>query len=113
MIKATHPEFRYQPIANPEELGDGGRVRWGRVVRVKRQLMLGLTSSLRGTAGLPRFISFSTSYPKRVSIADPFELSSPGWFVAYTPKCLPGLVPQVGITAVIGISRYCQSNRAE
>ena len=27
-IKATHPDFRYQPIAAPEELGNGGRVRW-------------------------------------------------------------------------------------
>ena len=27
-IRATHPEFRYQPIAEPEEVGDGGRVRW-------------------------------------------------------------------------------------
>ena len=27
-IKATHPDFRYQPIAQPEELGNGGRVRW-------------------------------------------------------------------------------------
>ena len=27
-IKATHPDFRYQPIAPPEELGNGGRVRW-------------------------------------------------------------------------------------
>ncbi len=27
-IKATHPDFRYQPIAGPEELGDGGRVQW-------------------------------------------------------------------------------------
>ena len=24
-IKATHPDFRYQPIAEPEELGNGGR----------------------------------------------------------------------------------------
>src|SRR5262249_15694146 len=24
-IKATHPDFRYQPIAGPEELGNGGR----------------------------------------------------------------------------------------
>src|SRR5262249_59579120 len=23
-IKATHPDFRYQPIAGPEELGNGG-----------------------------------------------------------------------------------------
>ena len=28
VIKATHPDFQYQPIAPPEELGDGVRVRW-------------------------------------------------------------------------------------
>src|ERR1700756_5910198 len=28
-IRATHPDFRYQPIAEPEELGNGGRVRGG------------------------------------------------------------------------------------
>ena len=27
-IRVTHPDFRYQPIAEPEELGDGGRIRW-------------------------------------------------------------------------------------
>ena len=27
-IRATHPDFRYQPIAPPEELGDAGRVKW-------------------------------------------------------------------------------------
>ena len=27
-IKATQPDFQYQPIAEPEELGDAGRVRW-------------------------------------------------------------------------------------
>ena len=27
-IKATHPDFRYQPIAEPEELGHGGRIQW-------------------------------------------------------------------------------------
>lgn len=27
-IKATHPDFQYQPISPPEEVGDGGRVRW-------------------------------------------------------------------------------------
>ena len=25
---ATHPDFQYQPIAEPEELGNGGRVKW-------------------------------------------------------------------------------------
>src|SRR2546430_2964480 len=28
-IRATHPDFRYQPIAGPEELGNGGRPPWG------------------------------------------------------------------------------------
>ena len=27
-IRATHPDFRYQPIAEPEELGNAGRVKW-------------------------------------------------------------------------------------
>ena len=27
-IKATHPDFRYQLIAEPEELGNAGRVPW-------------------------------------------------------------------------------------
>jgi SnoaL-like domain len=27
-IKATHPDFRYQPIAPPEELGNSGRLQW-------------------------------------------------------------------------------------
>jgi hypothetical protein len=27
-IRATHPNFRYQPIAEPEELGNGGRIQW-------------------------------------------------------------------------------------
>jgi hypothetical protein len=28
VIKAAHPDFSYQPISPPEEVGDGGRVRW-------------------------------------------------------------------------------------
>ena len=27
-LRATHLDFRYRPIAEPEELGNGGRVRW-------------------------------------------------------------------------------------
>lgn len=27
-IKATHPDFKYQPLSPPEEVGDAGRVRW-------------------------------------------------------------------------------------
>jgi hypothetical protein len=28
VIKAQHPDYRYQPLAPPDETGDGGRVRW-------------------------------------------------------------------------------------
>src|ERR1700752_2883232 len=28
-IRGTHPDFRYQPIAAPEELGNGGGLQWG------------------------------------------------------------------------------------
>ena len=27
-VKATHPDFRNQPIAEPEEVGNGGRIQW-------------------------------------------------------------------------------------
>jgi hypothetical protein len=27
-IRATQPDFRYQPIAEPEEVGNGGRLQW-------------------------------------------------------------------------------------
>ena len=27
-IRATHPDFQYQPIGPPEELGNGGRLQW-------------------------------------------------------------------------------------
>ena len=27
-IRATHPDFQYQPIAEPEEVGNCGRVQW-------------------------------------------------------------------------------------
>jgi hypothetical protein len=28
VVRATHPDFRYQPVAEPEEVGTGGRVQW-------------------------------------------------------------------------------------
>jgi len=27
-IRTTHPDFGYQPISEPEELGNGGRIQW-------------------------------------------------------------------------------------
>ena len=61
VIKATHPDFKYQPLFPPEELGDAGRVRW-----------------VSGTPGKPPAyagndfivaISFSTAYPELDSAA--------------------------------------------
>jgi hypothetical protein len=28
VVKATHPDFRYQPMGEPEEVGNSGRVQW-------------------------------------------------------------------------------------
>ena len=28
VIKAPHPDFQYQPIAEPDVTGNGGRIRW-------------------------------------------------------------------------------------
>ena len=28
VIKASHPDFQYEPLSPPEETGNGGRVRW-------------------------------------------------------------------------------------
>jgi hypothetical protein len=28
VMKANHRDFQYQPLSPPEEVGDGGRVRW-------------------------------------------------------------------------------------
>lgn len=27
-LRTAHPDFRYQPIAKPEEVGNGGRIQW-------------------------------------------------------------------------------------
>ena len=64
-IRATHPDFRYQPIAEAEELGNCGRIQWvSGPPGEAPELTPGLISLLPGTAGLPPSISFSTSYPE-------------------------------------------------
>jgi hypothetical protein len=61
-IKATHTDFRYQPIAEPQEVGNGGRIQWVSGRPGDAPLTPGPISSLPWTVGLPPFISFSTSY---------------------------------------------------
>ena len=45
-IKATHPDFRYQPIAAPEELGMPGESDGSQAVPESRRHTRGPTSSL-------------------------------------------------------------------
>ena len=61
VIKATHPDFSYQPIAEPEEVGDGGRVPWVSGRPGEPRHTPGRISSSPGTAGLLPFISSLTS----------------------------------------------------
>jgi hypothetical protein len=63
-IKATHPHFRYQPNCPPEELGNGGRIRWVPGRPGEAPAYAGTDFIIAGTAGLPPFIFFSTSYPE-------------------------------------------------
>ena len=63
-IRASHPDFRYQPIAAPEELGNGGRVQWVSGRPGEAPAYAGTDFIIAGTAVLPPFISFSTSYPE-------------------------------------------------
>jgi SnoaL-like domain len=73
-IRATHPDFRYQPIAKPEELGNAGRVQWVAGRPGEPPAYAGTDSSLLATAGLPPFISFSTSYPELRNFWDATKL---------------------------------------
>ena len=63
-IRATHPDFRYQPIAEPEELGNGGRIQWVSGRPGEAPAYAGTDLSLLGTVGSLPFISFSTSSPE-------------------------------------------------
>jgi hypothetical protein len=60
-IRATHPYFQYQPIAEPEESGNGGRVRWIAGRPGESQPTPAPTSSSPRTAASPPSSSSSTS----------------------------------------------------
>jgi hypothetical protein len=78
-IKATHPEFRYQPIAEPEELGNGGRIQWVSGRPGDAPAYAGTDFIIARAGRLPLFISFTTSSliwalsSTRVTVPDPFE----------------------------------------
>jgi hypothetical protein len=64
-IRATHPDFRYQPIAEPEELGNGGRVQWVSGRPGEAPAYAGTDFIIARDGRIAAFISFSTSYPDR------------------------------------------------
>ena len=56
--------FDISQLPSPRNWAMPGGSNGYRAALVRRQLTPGLTSSLPGTAGLPPFICFSTSYPE-------------------------------------------------
>src|SRR4029450_13903039 len=66
--------FDISQLLSPRNWAMPGGSNGYRAALVRRQLTPGLTSSLPGTAGLPPFISFSTSYAERFAPAVSREL---------------------------------------
>jgi SnoaL-like domain len=65
VIKATHPDFEYQPLFPPEELGDAGRVRWVSGTPGKPPAYAGTDFIVARNGRIaPRSISFSTIFLK-------------------------------------------------
>jgi hypothetical protein len=64
-IRATHRDFRYQPIAEPEEAGNGRRIRWVEGRPGEAPALAGTDFLIARDGRLPSFISFSTGYRDR------------------------------------------------
>ena len=60
-LRASHPDFRYQPTAEPEEVGNGGRVQWVEGWPGEAHAHAGTDFIITRAGRLPLFISFSTS----------------------------------------------------
>src|SRR6201992_2131187 len=64
VLRATHPDFTYQLIAEPEELGNGGRVPWVSGRPGDAPAYAGTDFIIARVAVLPPFISSSTNCPE-------------------------------------------------
>src|SRR2546427_11503417 len=70
-IKATHPDFRYQPIAAPEELGNGGRIQWVSGRPGEAPAYAGADFILSPDGRIAAVYLFLTSYPQLPGGAQP------------------------------------------
>ena len=59
---ATHPDFKYQPLSPPEELGDAGRVRWVSVTPGKLPAYAGTDFIVAGNGRIASVYFFSTIF---------------------------------------------------
>jgi hypothetical protein len=63
-IRATHPDFRYQPIAAPEELGNGGRIQWVSGRPGEAPAYAGTDFIITRDGRIAALYLFSTNYPE-------------------------------------------------
>jgi hypothetical protein len=59
-----HPDFRYQPIAEPEELGNAGRVKWVEGRPDQAPAVAGTDFIIARDGRIAAIYLFSTSYPE-------------------------------------------------
>ncbi len=64
-LRATHPDFRYQPIAEPEELGNAGRIQWVSGRPGEAPAYAGTDFIIACEGRIAALIFFSTSYAER------------------------------------------------
>ena len=97
-IRATHPDFRYQPIAKPEELGDGGRVKWVAGRPGEAPAYAGTDFIIARDGRIAAFISFSISYPE-VDFAAP-----------RSPRCSSHAVSRAPSASRVDMHENCWEN---